>query len=162
MRMIKCEMVTGPDYMYEACAATVRKGGRPSLACMFECEHSPIREIEFVFEMELPTFVSVHFVRHSCVGQRHYVQTNREDRGGDSEAGRTTPVVHRMRLNAQHLIDMAKVRLCGNASAETRDAMMLIRGAVRERLPELANAMNATCVYRGFCPELKCCGRWLG
>ena len=46
---------------------------------LVEAEHSPIRELWFGIKMEIPYWVSVHFVRHH-IGVNHYVQTQRDDR----------------------------------------------------------------------------------
>ncbi len=41
--------------------------------------HSPIRTLMFTIKLEIPYFVSVHFVRHKF-GIEHYVQSQRDDR----------------------------------------------------------------------------------
>ena len=114
----------------------------------------------FVVEMQdIPTFVSVHFVRHK-IGVEHYVRTNRVDRGGDDTANRLTPVAHLMVCNAQALINMARKRLCGKASLETQEVMHLIWHGVNDVDPELASCMVPDCEYRGGCHEFSPCGRW--
>ena len=106
------------------------------------------------------TKTSVHLVRHSQTGQFHLVGSNRADWKGkdpeewDKKVSRETPVNHVMLLNAQHLINMANVRLCTMAEKETREVMELIRQAVYLVDPDLAKFMVPTCVYRGgICPE---------
>ena len=116
---IEVKQLTGIEEMNRACSATIGKKGRPSLLKMLHAEHSPIREIEFEITCEIPTYVSVHLVRHSATGQRHYVQSMRTDRGGNGTENRDTIVKHRMRLNAQHLIDMSRKRMCNQSEKQT-------------------------------------------
>ena len=60
--------------------------------------------------------------------------------------------------NAQALINVSRKRLCGNASKETREAWKKVQDAVREVDPVMADKMVPSCIYRGFCCELECCG----
>lgn len=62
-------------------------------------------------------------------------------------------------VNAQSLIDMAKLRLCNMASPETRQVFSAIKDKINEIDPELASMMVRKCVYRnGLCGEPRCCG----
>lgn len=127
---------------------------------MLAAEHSPIRLIELKIRMtDIPYWVSVHLVRHN-IGVTHFVSTQRTDRTGENrnEKPQDAPVNHTMAANAQALINISRKRLCGQASAETRSVWKAVREAVREVEPELADAMVPECLYRGKCPELKCCG----
>ena len=146
--------------MNEACAATT--GGRvPNIDPyrLYKSEHSPIRTQLFWVEMRgIPTFVSVHLVRHK-IGVEHFVKSNRPDRGGDGEANRMTPVDHCMFINAQALITMARKRLCNKASVQTRGVMYEIRDQVSLVDDALARAMVPDCIYRHECHELKPCGQ---
>ena len=75
--------------------------------------------------------------------------------------GRLSSVNHRMLLNAQHLIDMSRKRLCHKASVETTEVMTLIKEAIREVDPALAKYMVRECVYRGgYCHEPRACGKY--
>ena len=145
------------DMVQELCSTTM--GGKVSKVTLDDiayCEHSPLRFCEFAISMkDIPTFVSVHFVRHK-VGVEHFVKSNRTDRGGTGEENRYTPVNHVMKANAQAIINMARKRLCAKASPETRQAMW----QMRESAPEwLKPYLVADCVYRGgWCHELKSCG----
>ena len=92
---------------------------------LIEAEHSPLRELWFGIRMEVPYWVSVHYVRHH-IGVNHYVQSQRNDR--QDKYDRTTApqgemVSHIMSINAQELVFMAHKRLCGQASKETREVM---------------------------------------
>jgi hypothetical protein len=106
----------------------------------------------------IPAYVSTHLVRHSVTGQLHFVGTHRDDRGGDKEANRHTPLDHRMILNAQHLIDMSRKRLCFQASMDTLRVMTKIKDEVDKVDPVLAQYMVPNCIYRRGCHELKSCG----
>lgn len=73
---------------------------------------------------------------------------------------RYTPVNLGLFINAQSLIDIAKLRLCvGQAHKETIQVFNVIKDKVAEVDPDLANLMVVKCVYRGgICGEPKCCG----
>lgn len=75
-------------------------------------------------------------------------------------ADRYTPVNLGIFVNAQSLIDMAKLRLCtGQAHAETVEVFQEIKDKVNEIDPALAAMMVRKCVYRGgICGEPRCCG----
>jgi hypothetical protein len=121
----------------------------------YKNEHSPIRcEVYWIEMHDIPTFVSVHLVRHS-VGVSHYVTSKRTDRGGNGKETRRTPVNHGMLINAQTLINMARKRLCGQASEETRQVMQMIKANLPHDLQEF---LVPECVYRGGCHEDKPCG----
>ena len=155
---VKVTKLTLYKLMNEACAATT--GGLvPNIDPyrLYKSEHSPIRTQFFWVEMrDIPTFVSVHLVRHK-IGVEHFVKSNRPDRGGDADANRMTPVNHCMLINAQALISMARKRLCNKASKETRDVMYEIRDQVAIDDDALARAMVPDCIYRHECHELKPC-----
>lgn len=134
-----------------------------SLATAYLNEHSIIRSQLFLIKMkDIPTKASVHFVRHSAVGQLHVVSTNRKDLNDgaeDESINRLTPVNHVMLLNGQHLIEMARKRLCSKAEDTTRSLMDTIRQAIGTIDPDLAAHMVPNCFYRGgICPEPKGCG----
>lgn len=62
-------------------------------------------------------------------------------------------------INAEALINMTHKRLCGKASAETREVVRAICDLVEEHDPDLYQHLVPQCVYRGgICPESKCCG----
>ena len=123
-------------------------------------EHSPIRKLSFNWKwLDLPYWVSVHFVRHKF-GIEHFVSTQRTDRTGvEREANRQdAPVMHECFANAQAVMFISRRRLCGQASAETRAAWRQVVSAIAEKEPEVAACCVPECVYRGFCPEFKSCG----
>lgn len=122
-------------------------------------EHSPIRKIRFNWIMEIKSWVSVHFVRHKF-GIEHWVRSQRTDRTGvyRDKLPQDAMVEHQCEANAQALIYISRKRLCSNASRETRQAWIEVKEEIRKEDPILASVMVSECVYRGFCPEMNCCG----
>jgi hypothetical protein len=144
-------------------AAEMTTHGQPvkaPLKAWYRTEHSPIRARMFWIELPaIPTFVSVHLVRHK-VGAEHFVQSMRDDRGGagDDVVTRNTPVNHGLLANAQALITMSRKRLCYNASGKTVATWRRLRKAMVEVDADLARFMVPECVYRnGVCPEFREC-----
>ena len=124
-------------------------------------EHSPIRTLNFLIQMTIPYYVSVHFVRH-FTGVTHFVQTQRNDRQDDydrTKAPQDAIVSHMMYINAQELMFMARRRLCTQADEFTRAVMEEICRQVLLTNPEFKNTLEPMCSYRGGrCTEFKCCG----
>ena len=123
-------------------------------------EHSPIRRLKFYWRWkDLMYWISTHFVRHK-IGIEHFVSTQRTDRTGENrnEKLQSALVNHSCEADAQSLINISRKRLCYCASPETRQAWQLVKDEVAKTEPELASCMVKECIYRGFCPEIKCCG----
>ncbi len=123
-------------------------------------EHSPIRKLCFNWKwLDLPYWVSVHFVRHKF-GIEHYVSTQRSDRTGEAREAKeqSAPVMHECFANAQAVMFISRRRLCAQASPETRAAWRQVVDAIAKTEPEVAACCVPECVYRGFCPEFKSCG----
>ena len=124
-------------------------------------EHSPIRTLMFTIKMEIPYWVSVHYVRHKY-GVEHYVKSQRTDRTGeDRNAKRQDEMVtHIMDINAQELMFMARRRLCNLASKETREVMWEIEKQVTAVCPEFSEVFEPMCERNGgVCYEMRSCGR---
>ena len=126
-------------------------------------EHSPIRELWFGVRMEIPYWVSVHFVRHH-IGANHYVQSQRDDRAVNnvprSEKPQGEIVSHIMSVNAQELVFIAHKRLCKQASPETREVMQMIVQEVLKVCPEFKKVLVPNCTYRnGKCTEFFPCNK---
>jgi hypothetical protein len=123
-------------------------------------EHSPIRLLILVWKWSgIKSWVSVHFVRHK-IGIEHFVRTQRTDRTGTKrdDIPQNAKVNHECVGNAQTIINISRKRLCSSASKETRDAWLLFLKNLKEIEPELYSVSVKECLYRGFCPELICCG----
>lgn len=129
---------------------------------MILSEHSPLRELEFDIKMYgIPYWVSNHFVRH--VHAQPFVSTSRPDITGSKVSRhdmRQDDLVNlQLSLNAQEIINISKLRLCNKASNETREVWYKVIDELAIIEPYLASACVPQCVYRGFCPEPKSCGR---
>ena len=122
-------------------------------------EHSPIRERVFRFECEWPDYVHQAFTRHH-VGVNHYVGTHRHDRGHKEVDSRESLRQHALVINAQELINMARQRLCFQATLGAREAMAAIRQAVAEVDMDLAFCMVPDCIYRRRCCQPRPCGNF--
>lgn len=155
---IKVEKITDGQLMRKACSYTINAESKMTLAKIYKCEHSPMRTQMFIVEMiDIPTFVSVHFVRHK-VGVEHFVKSNRDDRGGNEVVDRNTPVNHMMFCNAESLITMARKRLCYKAHEQTIVVMNEIKREISKIDPDLGMFMVKQCLYRNGCNELNTCG----
>lgn len=122
-------------------------------------EHSPIRNGRIIIELyDVPSFVISHLVRHN-VGFVPFVASLRSDRAEyDEVPDRNTPNNLRFDGNFQSFINISRKRLCNCASKETREAWQMVKDAIAEVEPELANHMVRECVYRnGLCPEMFTC-----
>ena len=125
-------------------------------------EHSPIRVPTYrFFWSEIPYCFAMHLVRHH-VGIQPFVGTQRDDRVQDDisrdDKSQTAPVRLSIMLNCNSIINISRKRLCSCASTETKIAW---RGALEELKkvdPITYSVCVQECIYRGFCPERKCCG----
>jgi hypothetical protein len=127
---------------------------------MLLAEHSPIRLLTVRWKWQgLKYWVSVHFVRHK-IGIEHFVRTQRTDRTGRDrdQIAQSAVVDHECLANAQAIISISRKRLCRQASPETQAAWREFLDTLAVPEPELADVCVPECVYRGFCPEIKCCG----
>lgn len=123
-------------------------------------QHSPIRKLKFNWKWHnLKYWVSVHLVRHKT-NIEHWVSTQRNDRTGvpRDKLPQSAAVEHECESNAEEIMFISRRRLCAQAHAETRAAWKMVVDEIRKVNPELASCCVPECVYRGFCPEFKCCG----
>lgn len=165
---IEITKVTDWERVVDAARFTQRKeslGKEPSdefKKQMILSEHSPLRLLEFDIKMYgIPYWVSNHFVRH--VHAQPFVSTSRPDITGSKVSRhdmRQDDLVNlQLSLNAQEIINISKLRLCNKASEETREVWYKVLDKLACIEPLLASACVPQCVYRGFCPEQKSCGR---
>lgn len=126
---------------------------------MIVAEHSPLRLLEFeIIIKDIPYCNMGHLVRH--VHAQPFVSTSRGDITGVDRSTRkqTDPVNMILYMNAQELINISKVRLCNRADKVTRLAWNMVIDELSKIEPILARYCVPSCLYRGFCPEIKCCG----
>ena len=147
------------------CRTTVGKdalGKEPSRKFKREIlisEHSPIRSMSIKWKwVNIPSWVATHFSRHKW---ECFIKTQRTDRTGTdrNKMPQDAPVIMGGDANTQHLIDMARKRLCRMASKETRHYMEDLKKAIHEVEPEIADVLVPNCVYRCGCPEPNGC-KW--
>lgn len=125
-----------------------RKGGNPSLIQKLEEIKSKLNNI--VNEVQDGNSDYADFVISEIQDELTYLQKSSD---------RYTPVNLGLFVNAQSLIDMAKLRLCKQAHAETIEVFQAIKSEVAKVDSELAAMMVRKCVYRnGLCGESRCCG----
>ena len=188
MIKIKVVKDTGVERLQRACEMTFIGKSKLSLERAYRCEHSIICTQHFWVEFHnIPLFVATQFIRHS-IGNVFFQTTCREDRkganpkldeklkelaeiasnGGNTESyiiyilstsDRFTRVNLGMDTNAMALINIAKKRLCGQASKETRFIFNALKKEIAKVDKDLTKFLVPNCIYRGgICPELKPCG----
>lgn len=124
--------------------------------------HSPIRTLMFTIKMQVPYYVSTHFVRHK-IGVEHYVQSQRNDRQSNYDrelAPQSAMVSHIMEVNAEQLMFMAHRRLCNQADKITKYMMTKICMEVIKVNPEFKDFLVPMCEHLNRCPEFAPCGYW--
>ena len=129
---------------------------------IIRAEHSPLRALMFYIDMyDIPYYVAMHFRTHKLV-HLPLVTTSRPDIDGSmksrEEQLKSELVNMRLMLDAQEIIAISKVRLCNKAEKETRHVWYEAIKKLKEIEPILADACVPSCIYRGFCPEIKSCG----
>lgn len=164
MSEVIVEKLTGDDLLRWACSMTIDSDSAMTLGRIYRNEHSPMRTQLFKVSMyNIPTFVSVHFVRHNIGIMGHYCKTQRDDRIAETEGttpDRWTPTNHGILCNAQALINIARKRLCYTSHWATRKVMWDIHRQVELVDPALAKRLVPECIYRGgICHEDKMCGK---
>ena len=120
---------------------------KSNLHDIYRWEHSITRSQIFSVQLiDVYSFVSVHLVRH--VTTVPFVRSKRVDRDGDGTEDRYTLVNHRFIANAEALLNMARRRLCFQASKETRNTVLAIQEAIRIVDFDLAYYMVPNCILR--------------
>ena len=126
---------------------------------ILKARHSPIRVLNFTFQLEVPYWVSVHLCRH--VHAQPFVKSQRNDRQSNydrNSAPQNEMVTMLWYMNAEELMIIANKRLCKQASEETRAVIQEICDQVIEKCPEFCDLLVPMCKY-GRCNEMFPCGR---
>ena len=130
---------------------------------ILEARHSPIRRLFFSFDIECPSWVSVHLCRH--IHAQPYVSSQRNDRQPNydrNKAPQNAPVSMIWDMNAEELLAIANKRLCKQASPETRQVVQAMCDEVIKVCPEFKGLLVPMCVYHGGkCHEMFPC-YWKG
>ena len=124
---------------------------------ILEARHSPIRELKFVFKLEIPYWVSVHLCRH--IHAQPYVRSQRNDRQSDydrNSAPQNAPVTMIWSMNAEELMVIANKRLCNQASKETQMVVQTMCYEILKVCPEFEGLLVPMCRY-GRCHEMYPC-----
>lgn len=168
VEIIYCERVTPWALVYDTARATQCKlvsHKEPTdewKRKMMRAPHSPIRCLQYLIQMWIPYFVSVHLVRHK-MGIEHFVGSQRNDRQDkyDRRAARQdAQVLHTMLVNADALRSISRRRLCMQAAAETRTVWKSVVDAISKIDPIVAEYCQPECWWTGGrCPELRPCGK---
>lgn len=126
---------------------------------ILKSRHSPIRRLNFSFDIECPYWVSVHLCRH--LHAQPYVRSQRNDRQDmydRNDAPQDAPVCMIWDMNAEELMTVANKRLCMQASEETRHVVQLMCDAVLQWHPEFEGLLVPNCVHNGgVCHEMYPC-----
>lgn len=138
---------------------------------------------------DIPLFCSTQLLRHHVGSQPFQLTCRTDRKGGNNQfkeriekianyiadgngdyamlelnwlkenADRYTKVNLGLCINAQALINMAKERLCSDASVETREIFKAIKAKIGEADPELEPFLVPKCIYRGgICNGVSHCG----
>lgn len=124
---------------------------------ILEARHSPIRTLNFAFELDIPYWVSVHLCRH--VHAQPFVKSQRNDRQSDydrTKAPQDEEVKMIWYMNAEELMTIANKRLCKQASKETRKVVEAMATEVHKACPEFYDFLVPMCHY-GKCHEMFPC-----
>lgn len=128
---------------------------------ILKARHSPIRYLQFSFYLEdIPSYVSVHLVRH--VHSQPYVKSQRNDRQSDydrTKAPQDTPVNMIWDMNAEELMTISNKRLCRLADPVTRSVVQKMCDEVLRVNPEFKDFLVPNCQYLGECKEMFSCKR---
>jgi hypothetical protein len=126
---------------------------------ILEARHSPIRTLQFAFELDLPYWVSVHLCRH--IHAQPFVRSQRNDRQSRYDR-RKAPQDEAVKMiwcmNAEELMIIANKRLCHQASEETRQIVRMMCDEVLKVCPEFNGLLVPMCQYHGGkCHEMFSC-----
>ena len=130
---------------------------------MLRCRHSPIRKLWFSFYIkDIPYWLHTELVRHH-VGIEKYVKSQRDDRNNNNIPRAEKPqgalVNMIIDINAESLMTLMNKRLCGCATKEMQELMLMIRKEVIWNNPEFTDFLVPMCKYHNCCNEFNSCGK---
>lgn len=135
---------------YQLTCREDRNGGNPGLPAKMDVLKEKLTDLMSHFHKGGMYTGAQHSVMEEMLAEMDWLKEN---------ADRETPVNLGLCVNAQSLIDMAKLRLCNQASPMTRKVFEAIRQKISEVDNDLAQMMVRKCIYRnGICSEPRCCG----
>ena len=128
---------------------------------ILKCRHSPIRYLQFSFYIsDMPYWLHVELARHH-VGMEKYVKSQRDDRCNNEvprgKKPQDAPVNMIVDLNAESLMTLMNKRLCGCATKEMQELVLMIRKEVIKTNPEFTQFMVPMCLYLNKCNEFSSC-----
>lgn len=130
---------------------------------MLRCRHSPIRYLTFAFFLKnIPYWLSTELCRHHS-GCEKFVKSQRDDRAISdiprSEKTQGSLVNMIFDVNAEALCVIMNKRLCGAATKEMQQLMLMIRKEVLKTNPEFENFLVPMCKLLHGCNEFTCCNK---
>ena len=130
---------------------------------MLKCRHSPIRKLQFAFLLsDVPYWLSTELCRHH-EGIEKYVKSQRDDRNENETPRAKKPqgalVNMIVDINADSLMQIMNKRLCGCATKEMQELMLMIREEVIKTNPEFKQFLIPMCEYLHSCNEFRSCGK---
>ena len=130
---------------------------------MLKCRHSPIRKLQFTFLLlDVPYWLSTELCRHH-EGIEKYVKSQRDDRNENETPRAEKPqgalVNMIVDINADSLMQIMNKRLCGCATMEMQELMLMIREEVIKTNPEFKQFLIPMCEYLHSCNEFRSCGK---
>jgi thymidylate synthase ThyX len=128
---------------------------------MLRCRHSPIRYLRFSFYItDIPYWLSTELCRHH-VGCEKFVRSQRDDRNTSDVPRAEKPqgalVNMILDINAEALLTLMNKRLCGAATKEMQELMLLIREQVIWHNLEFKDFLVPMCEYIHCCNEFNSC-----
>jgi hypothetical protein len=126
--------------------------------------HSPLRTLMYrVYVTDVPSWVTVHYVRHH-VGVQFYIKSQRHEGRDEEPQGQLINMM--FDINAHALLTMDKARTCKKAAKETRAVMEMLRHEMVHKGDDydkmLAEVMVPPCEWYHSCFEPSPCGKIQG
>lgn len=134
---------------------------QPNKARLYASDDSIHEAEQYVMLCEIPRSVAMQIVTHRKKHRNYsWMSSARPDLAVSltTEYSRTQIVRLAMVFTPRGIIDMAHYRMCTKAEEPTRRFMWLLKDAIHEIEPALADLMMPMCAYRnGLCTMLRSC-----